>query len=129
MTAEESSTQDALNGLKLLLVEDDFLIQLDLQHLLESAGARVVTAATLREAEALIAETYDIAILDIRLPDGEVKPVADELAARQTPIIFHSGNTETVRWLDGFPNAVALSKPVDETVLIDTVRHHSSRAA
>lgn len=129
MTHRDLPLQNKLNGLKLLLVEDDFLIQLDLQTLLEGAGARVVTAATLREAEELIAEPYDIAILDIRLPDGEVKPVADELAARQTPIIFHSGNTETVRWLDGFPNAVAFSKPVDETVLIDAVRHYSSKAA
>lgn len=116
----------SLNGLKVLVVEDDYLIQLDVQTMLENAGATVVTAGSVKEGIEVANENYNAAILDIRLPDGEVRPVAEVLAEKSTPIIFHSGNVENTMWVSGFPEAVVLSKPAAQRVLLEMVRKHSS---
>ncbi len=110
----------------MLLVEDDFLILLDLKLLLENAGASVVTATSVEQGLALSDQAYHAAILDIRLPDGEVFPVAERLAAMQTPLIFHSGSTGTSAIGQRFPSAVALTKPAHETHLIDAIRQQTN---
>lgn len=118
----------SLAGLKLLVVEDDYLIKLDVQRMLERAGATVVTAASVKEGVEVANDVYHTAILDILLPDGEVRPVAEALAERQTPIVFYSGNADDIAWVAGFPNSVAVSKPAARSFLIETVRKQSSMA-
>lgn len=118
-----------LKGLTILLVEDDFLIQLDLRTVLEEAEAMVVTASSLAEALRLSADSFDAAVLDIRLPDGEVFPLAERLDAANVPLIFHSGNVEGEQLIARFPGAAALSKPVPETILVRTVQRSAERAA
>ncbi len=117
-----------LSGCRVLLVEDDFFIQLDMQNLLEGAGANVTAASTVAEGMDRARAEYDAAVLDIRLPDGEVFPVADALDRKHTPIIFHSGNIDLIDLRSRFPNAVALSKPVDEEHLIATVVQYRKHA-
>jgi DNA-binding response OmpR family regulator len=112
----------SLDGLKILLVEDDLFIQMDLQMVLEDAGADVVTASNVAEGMAIVAEHFNVAVLDIRLPDGEVFPMVHALARKNTPLIFHSGNAETSNVRNLFPDAIALSKPVHNNILIDAVR-------
>ena len=120
--------QNSLHGTKILLVEDDFLIQMDLTMTFENAGAEVVTAGTVSDGLARAHENYDAAVLDISLPDGEVYPLADVLAAKETPLVFHSGNTEGANISARFPTAIALSKPVHERQLIAAVSRQQSRA-
>ena len=112
----------SLNGMTVLLVEDDAFIQLDLQLVLEAAGATVITASNVAEGLAKLNLRYSAAVLDIRLPDGEVFPVAEALRKSNTPLIFHSGNTETSNVRELYPDAIALSKPVSDTILIDAIR-------
>lgn len=116
---------NALGGLEVLLVEDDFLIQLDLRMTLETAGAKVVTAGSVREGLALSGRRYHAAILDVRLGDGEVFPIAERLTAANVPVIFHSGNIETLTVR--YPQAVAISKPVHEAILVETIRTHATK--
>ena len=116
----------SLQGLNVFLVEDDFLILLDLKTILEDAGASVVTASSVREGLELSDTRYHAAVLDIRLPDGEVFPVAERLSKSRVPIIFHSGNIETSAVETMFPESVALSKPAQERVLIEVVRRQSA---
>jgi DNA-binding response OmpR family regulator len=118
----------SLDGLKVLLVEDDIFIQMDLQMVLEEAGAVVVTASNVAEGMASLDDFYNAAVLDIRLPDGEVYPVAVALAEKNTPLIFHSGNAETSEVREKFPDAIALAKPVSDMILIDAIRQFSSAA-
>lgn len=121
----EHGTQVTLEGLDIFLVEDDFLILLDLKTILEDAGATVVTAASVREGLELSEKVYSAAILDIRLPDGMVFPVAERLSKSRVPIIFHSGNAEASTVKDLFPEAIALLKPAQEHMLIDTIKQNA----
>ncbi len=61
----------ALNGLQVLLLEDEPLLARRLTAVLKSHGATVSTAGTVQDAERLArAESFDLALLDVNLPDG-----------------------------------------------------------
>ena len=114
MTAQAKSaapaTQD-LSGRRILLVEDEFLIRLDIQTLLEDAGAEVVDADTVASGLEMAGGPFDAAVLDVRLPDGEVFPIAETLAARDVPIVFHSAHVRPDDLMDRFPHALTVPKP------------------
>lgn len=97
------------------------MILLDLQYLLESEGADVVTAVTVEEGLEAAGAIYSAALLDVRLPDGDVFPVAEELSRRQVPLVFHSGHAQAEAISERFPGATTLSKPAPETMLIEAI--------
>lgn len=83
----------ALDGRRILVVEDEAIIALMIEDLLAEFGATVVgPVATVIEALALLeVEPIDGAVLDYRLADGTSLAIADALSARGTPFIFASG--------------------------------------
>jgi CheY-like chemotaxis protein len=83
----------ALEGLKVLVVEDEFLVALLIEEMLESAGC-VVIGPIARVPEALDAvdhDACDAAVLDINLAGERVDPVADALSNRNVPFMFVTG--------------------------------------
>jgi DNA-binding response OmpR family regulator len=82
-----------LTGLRLLLLEDEAMIALELEEMLRAQGADVVGPFS-RVAEALEAlrrESITGAVLDIQL-NGEISfPVVDVLLERAKPILFVTG--------------------------------------
>ena len=106
----------------MLVVEDEFLIAMDLELLLHRHGWRVLgPAATVAEALRLLAgETPDVALLDFNLRGEMVTPVAEELRARGVPFVLASAYNRhdgpaAVTALAGVPN---LGKPTDERRLL-----------
>ena len=116
-----------LEGATVLIVEDEFLILLDLEHTLAGAGAEITTATSVEEATAVARQSFDAAVLDVRLPDGDVYPVAHMLLARDVPLVFHSGHAHNENLQEAFPSAIALEKPVRERVLIAALERQIAR--
>jgi DNA-binding response OmpR family regulator len=83
-----------LSGIRVLVVEDEAVIALDLKAILEEAGATVIgPARTLLAATELAANgNLAVAILDVQLGDGF--PVARLLADRDIPFLFHTGRAD-----------------------------------
>jgi CheY-like chemotaxis protein len=107
---------------RVLVVEDQFLIRLDLLSVLEEHGAIVIPAASVAQGLAALATaTFDVAVLDVHLPDGEVFPVAKQLCERGIPIIFHSGQACAANLMQSFPTAIALSKPASDYQIVTAV--------
>ncbi len=75
---------------KICLVEDDKTIAKNLMRLLQSEGFAVGHAGTQREASAMLAESrFDMALVDISLPDGNGFAVCTEIQQTQNiPVIF-----------------------------------------
>lgn len=75
---------------RIFLVEDDTAIAKNLMLMLRSEGFAVVHAATRREALAMLeGNTYDLALIDISLPDGNGFTVCTEIKAKQAiPVLF-----------------------------------------
>jgi len=78
---------------RILVVEDEFLIALDITGVLEQAGLTVIgPAANVGDAlRAIAGETVDGALLDAHLGGEPVSHVADALIARGIPFAFVSG--------------------------------------
>jgi DNA-binding response OmpR family regulator len=85
-----------LKGIRVLVVEDEAIIALDLKSILQAAGATVVgPARTLSAAEELAASgDLAAAILDVQLGDATVFPVVRLLRNRGIPFLFHTGRAE-----------------------------------
>lgn len=115
--------QLSLNGVRILVVEDEFLLALQLEELLHSLGCIVFGPfGWLDQAVAASGrESFDVAILDINLHGTPVYPLADALTARGVPFVFLSGYTAT-NLPERFRSTTRLSKPCDPELLVRTVR-------
>ncbi len=86
-----------LDGLRVLVVEDEALISMLLESALEDAGCVVVGPyARLDEAlEAAVSGGFDVALLDVNLGGEKVFPVAELLSGRNIPFLLMSGYGES----------------------------------
>jgi len=112
-----------LQGLRILIAEDELLIALALEETLRDAGADVRRAATVRCAlRDASDQTLSAALLDVRLGRQTTETVADALAEREIPFLFYSGQDlpDTIR--DKHPGATLLLKPVGPGAIIDAFR-------
>ena len=66
-------------------------------------------------------ELPDCAILDVKIADGEVYPLADALADAGVPLIFHSGHVPPVEIAERYPQAQACAKPCPPDRLISMI--------
>lgn len=98
---------------KVLLVEDDAIIAMDMEMSLSDAGWEVIgPAATAEAALDMIAKTRpDVAILDFNIRGGTSEPVATHLLAMSIPVVFLSGDNKTTE-IAGLAHCHVLSKPV-----------------
>jgi CheY-like chemotaxis protein len=115
MTAE-------LEGLKVLVVEDEFLVATLIEDMLVSAGC-VVSGPLPRVADALEAvdhDAYDAAILDVNLGGDRIDPVADALARRHVPFMFVTGYSTGALPAD-FAERPRLCKPFKMVDLLGTL--------
>lgn len=77
----------------ILVVEDEFLIAMELESTLESAGYQVLGPAPNVSAALAVLRTEkpDAAVLDVDLAGEWVTPVAEVLRAMSVPFILTSG--------------------------------------
>jgi CheY-like chemotaxis protein len=87
-----AGTLSSLAGRRILVVEDEPFIAIDLMLAIEDAGAKPIgPATTVREAlEMIETQAPDAAVLDVNLPDGHVGAVIEALP-RTTSIVVHTG--------------------------------------
>ena len=101
-----------LQGLRVLVVEDEFLIAMDIEAMLRELACEVVgpignLASALQAARE---ETPDVALLDANLGGEPVTAVAEALVARAVPIVFCTGY-QVENWCNRYPAAPTLMKP------------------
>ena len=112
---------DRLDGLEVLLAEDEFVIAFELQAALEARGAGVTVVDSVADGLPLSPRAFHAAVLDVRLADGDVYPLADRLYAGSVPIVFHSGHAEVSALSALYPGARAVRKPSWGEELIGTL--------
>lgn len=82
-----------LAGKRILVVEDEAMVALMVEDMLNDLGAIVVgPAGSIGEGLDLASqENLDAALLDINVRSERIDPVADQLRARNVPIVFATG--------------------------------------
>lgn len=110
-----SDSDPLLAGKRLLVVDDEPLLAMDVADHLHFYGAEVATVNSLDEAAAVLASgaALDGAILDIQIGDDEVWPVAEALERTGTPFVFLSATCGGRPLPDEFAGKPFLPKPLD----------------
>jgi DNA-binding response OmpR family regulator len=82
----------------ILVIEDEMLVALDLEHILASAGHHVVGIAPDSETALELAPACSMALVDVNLRDGKTGPrIAAEIFSRHgARIIFVTANPEQI---------------------------------
>lgn len=104
----------SLDGLRVLVVEDEALVSMLLEAMLEDLGCAIVgPAGRLAEAMTLIGkdiDAIDVALLDVNVAGEQVFPVAEALKAAGKPFAFSTGYGEA-GVDDGWRGGMSLQKP------------------
>lgn len=115
------------NTMKLLVVEDNESILLGLEFLLKEEGYESVTARSYQEAlEACRSSCFDLALLDVGLPDGDGFELCHELKERQeVPVIFLTAREEEQDVVQGFDVGADdyIQKPFRNRELISRIQN------
>ena len=113
-----------------LVVEDEFIIALDLSETVQDLGYELEGPYADKENafNAIEDDMPDCAILDVFTGDGEVYPLADRLVAAGVPIVFHSGHVTPDEVRARYPDAVACAKPCPPDKLIDALQTAVAKA-
>jgi DNA-binding response OmpR family regulator len=108
-----------LNGKRIVVVEDDFILATDICRTLRNLGATVLgPAPTPFYAMHLIGrKKVDAAVLDVRLHGTNVFEVADMLHEQGVPIIFATG-ADRATMPGRFHHSPILEKPFDQKHLV-----------
>lgn len=111
-----------LLGKRVLIVEDEALLALELQLAFEEEGAEVIgPALSLMQALDTVAHAgkLDLAVLDVDLGGEDVYPIAELLLQRGVPFLFHTGHGSHREITQLFPDALTLMKPTLTETLVD----------
>lgn len=136
-TSENLSAESAvqpLKGMKILVVEDDKMSQLVVRKFLEKEGVFVDVAESGVEAiKALKKGAYEVVLMDVQMPDmggfeatEEIRKL-EEATGKHIPIIMLTASAMA----EDRENSIEagaddfITKPVDKTRLLNTIRKYS----
>ncbi|MCA8953645.1 MAG: sigma-54-dependent Fis family transcriptional regulator [Planctomycetes bacterium] len=118
--------------MKILIVEDDAPSREGLAELLRSRNLEVVAVATLAEAgEAAEAQAFDLALLDVQLPDGSGTSLLPKLTERQVDVVMVSGQSTLEDAIEALREGAIdfLTKPLDMARLTAILENLRQRVA
>lgn len=125
---EASSKDEAVRGgpvegRRVLLVEDNYLVAATLVTQLEEMGCAVIGPfASVHDALAAVErESIDAAVLDVNIIGGTSAPVAEALAQRGVPFVFVTGYGSPRMLPPRLASHQRLNKPVNERLFQKTL--------
>ena len=121
---------EGAQGGRLLVVEDEMLISMELCNDLASLGWEIVgPAGSIEEAFRLLEEfpALDAAVLDVNLGGTLIYPLAERLMSRGVPLVFCTGY-ERVDHQEHYHACPIVRKPVNVNLLDGELRR-ARRAA
>jgi DNA-binding NtrC family response regulator len=114
-----------LTGVRVLVVEDDPLLLMDLETTLAEAGAVVVgLCQTLEDAmRRSVEDDFSVAVLDFRLGSDTVSPVARRLIERGVPFVLYTGQARNEPSMSEWRDCAIVEKPAPPRALLSAVRN------
>ncbi len=110
--------------MKILVVEDEAFVALDIQMGLEDMGVDVVGPCmslslclkTIEEKE------FDAAILDVDLNGEKVYEAAERIREKNIPFVFHTGRAHCENLAQRFPQVKVFVKPTPTPKIYDALQ-------
>lgn len=107
-----------LSGRRVLVVEDEMMLLLNIEDMLTDLGCATISAAGTVDSALLLvgAERFDLAMLDVNLNGQTSYAIADALAVHNIPFVFSTGYSDD-RLAARFGDRTVLRKPYSEQEL------------
>lgn len=112
-----------VKGTNILVVEDDYFLAMELGRYFSTLGASVLGPSPSLESAHGFLDKTEAAILDVRLADKNVFPLADELLRRRVPFVFYTACPETAIPAR-FQHVGYLQKPAEPHCVVKTLFEH-----
>lgn len=113
---------DILRDLKILILEDEFLIAMDVEQICRDNGASAVKVVrSLDELEPNALHDFDAAIVDVMLGGVTTLDFAASLRDANRPFLFASGYTDNAELAAKFPGVALVTKPYSEADLVNAL--------
>ena len=109
---------------KILIVEDEMLVAIELEAILEDLGHEPVgIASELADAVHMFDQPVDLALVDLNLRDGLTGPeIGKMLCARGVTVLFITANPRQLG--EGIAGTIGvLTKPTDEATVRSAVNY------
>lgn len=113
-----------LSGLRVLILEDEFLIAMDVEQLCrENGAAEVSILRNLRDLDGheFGERPFDVAVVDLMLSGASTLGFARVLHDRGTPFVFASGYSDVDDIRQNFPGVALVGKPYAGDELISAI--------
>lgn len=125
-TANESNNR--LEGMSILLVEDNKMNQLITTKMLEKHGANIAIAENGLEALDAVSDKFQLILMDIQMPkmDGVQACLEIKKQFPDMPILAFTANVmpEDIKRYQNAGFADHISKPVEQDLLLNTIQKH-----
>jgi DNA-binding NarL/FixJ family response regulator len=118
-------SEKPLQGMRVLVMEDEYLIAMDVEQLCRDHGAEdVIILQKLEElgGNPIATHGFHAAIIDIRLGGETTLDFARQLAEQRVPFIIATGYSESETLLETFPDVTVVGKPYAGDALIEAIR-------
>lgn len=120
-----------LDGLRVLVLEDEFLIAMDVEQMCRERGASdVVIMRSMEEVGAFEPDgrEFHAAVLDVMLGGHSTMDFAKRLRERGIPFVFATGYSETEDLFDALAGVEVVSKPYGAEHLIGALERAFARS-
>ena len=118
-----AASEKPLEGYRVLIVEDEAILLLEYSQIVLAAGACIAgRAMTVKGATPMAkSEDFDCALMDVKLRDGDIYPVACIVRDRGKSIVFVTGTPSLPELRKEWPDVEILDKPMKVEELISAV--------
>lgn len=111
-----------LDGLRVLVLEDEFLIAMDVEELCREHGASdvaILRSFTDSDANPLAgAAAFDAAVLDVMVAGQPTFDFARQLQERCIPFVFATGHADNPSLFEAFEDVAVVGKPYSGDELV-----------
>jgi len=120
-----------LAGFRVLVLEDEYLIAMDVEQLCRDHGAE--DAVLIRDLDgiedAIAGQRFDVAVVDAMLGSRSTLDFARKLQDRNVPFIFATGYGDAAERFADFPGVPTIDKPFSGKDLIEAISQAVARNA
>ncbi len=127
-----------LDGMRVLVMEDEFLIALDVEQICRDHGAADVVIVSNIDAlgpDPFAKDPFHIAVLDLMLAGRPTLDFAAQLLERAIPFVFATGHSQSESFFERFDGIPVVGKPYSGrdllaalSVAVETIRPRLSSA-